>query len=154
MLGVREQQRASEVWMEIHFPGTANPVTGGDWRRRCSVAWSSLEKRVCNESVIWQRLRNSELVIQSKSLGMRRTEGGGSLCSPRRFEVRLQSCRRLGGKSRWFLLWSLSTLSELWVFTVFWTLPDWVSFGSFIDYFCILLRKHLLVAGIQLTKIN
>lgn len=93
------------------------------------AAWRS----VFAMSVLWQRLRNSELVIQSKSLGTRRTEGGGSPCSQRRFEVRLQSRRRLGGKSRWFLLWSLSTLSELWVFTVFWTLPDWVSFGSFID---------------------
>lgn len=99
VFGVQEQQSASKVWVEINFPGTVNPVAGGDRRRRGSVAWSSLEKRICNESVLWQRLRNSELVIQSKSLGTRRTEGGGSPCSQRRFEVRLQSCRvgRAGG---------------------------------------------------------
>lgn len=57
---------------------------------------SSLLKFIWKSLVSWSRLRNCELVIQSKSLAMRIMKGGGDICSALLcFEVRFQSCMRL-----------------------------------------------------------
>ena len=94
----------------LRFPQirTFQDYKSKDWRKRCSVGWSSLLKFYLQQYCELGLSEDCDLAEAKKlkqpfrvEVGMRRTRGGGDLCSALLyFKVRFQRCLGLAWKRR------------------------------------------------------